>query len=285
MLIASLFCLAGGASAIKYQCSKDFEPRQLLSVFGAVRYCGTPISLMQQACYDRLIQRSLTSYSVGYHMAAWERQTSTSFESLRYMHHLDVAQDHNWWSSIISALEDNHDICWYVRDYSADQYSKGSISGHLGSVFFVDNPFREPLMHVETDPRKVQVRNGNQCFSPDEDFKESRIKAISILLTGYNSEGVTSLSMTYRAFNGRVSTDLLLSATLARLVRNYRCPSGIRCVSKLVEGRPYLPESPKDFLRRVLSIIERDATLCFQETPMACHVERWYYLTGFDYRY
>ncbi|RDA88361.1 hypothetical protein CP532_5620 [Ophiocordyceps camponoti-leonardi (nom. inval.)] len=287
MLLTTLFFLVAGAFALKFQCSKDFDPVKLMAVFEAMRDCGTPTSLMRESCYDRLIQRSRRSYSdIGYHMASWERETSSSFESLRYIQHLSVAKADNWWGSIVNVLQDNHNICWYVRDCMADQRSD-SFSGHLGSVFFVDGPFREPLVHAATDTRKVLVRQGNQCFTPDEFFKPSRIKAIRMLIREYNNERVvTSLrAKTYRAVIGKVSTDLVLSATFARLIRNYRCSDNIRCNSEFTTGRPYLPQSPKDFLRKVLRIIEEDGMLCFQERPISYHVQHWYYLTGFDYKY
>ncbi|RDA95841.1 hypothetical protein CP533_5123 [Ophiocordyceps camponoti-saundersi (nom. inval.)] len=287
MLTATLFLLAGGASALSHQCSKDFESKTLLSVFRAMSECGTPTSLLNSACYDRRVRKSLRSYSkIGYDMATWERETSTSFESLKYMQHFGADIGESLWDSIADALEENHEICWYVPDCSTDKHSD-SFSGHLGSVFFIDGPLREPLLHAATDTRKVDVRQGNHCFTPDPVFKPSRIEAIETLLKDYNNERVVSSpnAKTYRQITRRVSTDLLLSATLARLIRSYRCAPKINCTSELVEGRPYLPEDSKDFLRKVLTVIERDGMLCFQEKPTPFHVEEWYYVTGFKYRY
>ncbi|PFH56486.1 hypothetical protein XA68_16427 [Ophiocordyceps unilateralis] len=284
MLLLSLFIV--GASALGYQCSIDFETPKLLHVFKVLNECGTPSGTTNRNCFEGRMRRDSRYYaSVGYQMAAWEEHTRMAFLSLRYMPHLNRVRGETWWECIMNVLRNGNRICWYVRDFSSDQHLD-AFSNHLGSVFFVDSLFREPLMHVPGDVMKLDVRRGSHCFSPDDLFKEVRLRAIQALISQYRDERVGSPWLeTYRSVNGKTSTDLALSAIFVRLLRHYKCPAKIKCTDELVPGAVYLPKSVKDFLGKLLDVIEKDEVFCFYDTPLKFPVQNWYYFTGFENRY
>ncbi|KAF4585745.1 hypothetical protein GQ602_005050 [Ophiocordyceps camponoti-floridani] len=284
MLLLSLFVI--GASALTYQCSSEFHPDGLERVFLALDTCGTPLDRDSQKCFE---ERMASTYrlltNVGYQMADWEAATQTNFASLRYMTYRDSQRGETWWQSIIKLAAAGHGFCWYVRDSSPDQHTDG-FSNNLGSVFFADNHLREPIMHVATDTRKLDVRRGSHCFTPDTFFKQSRLAAIQKLLTDYTEElRPTLYQQSYRSLRARMSTDLAMTAILVRLAGNYKCPARGGCADELEPGRPYLPKSPKDLLRQLASIIGKDGVFCLFESIPKFPAKKWYYLTGFGYNY
>ncbi|PHH68973.1 hypothetical protein CDD80_7092 [Ophiocordyceps camponoti-rufipedis] len=280
MLLLSLFVI--GASALTYQCSSEFDPDSLKRVFRALDRCGTPLDRESQSCFEeRMAKAYRLLINVGYQMADWEAATQTNFASLRYMTYRDSQRGETWWQSVTKVLAEGHRFCWYVRDSSPDQHNDG-FSNNLGSVFFVDDPLREPLMHVASDTRKFDVRRGSHCFTPDTLFKQSRLAAIQKLLTDYTEElRPTHYQQSYQSLRARMSTDLAMTAVFVRLAWNYKCPASGGCADELEPGRPYVPKSPKDLLRQLGRIIDEDGVFCLFDSVPQYPAKKWYYFTGF----
>ncbi|PHH70976.1 hypothetical protein CDD82_6811 [Ophiocordyceps australis] len=278
-----ILLLAAGASALIFQCSKNFEQDDLLSVINAIDTCGTPINEGSIHCFQNHQANTFSrgAAELGWRMAEWEGYHNTLFNFQEYVMNVDFPKLTTWWQSLAGVLRGGQDFCWYIRDLDPHKNQDlDFLSDHLGSVFFVDNELREPLMDVVDDTRNVDVRKGSRCFTQDLDSKSFRIQALryisSVLLFLEPAERMQR----QRELREKFSTDLMISATLGRLWDAYGCDDDIQCTDKFEAGLVYLPRSGADFIQKIELAVEWESTVCFLISQYYLDRKRFYIVTN-----